>query len=361
MGFKQIKEYVPAFYHRFLPPFFEMEIPAEVFTKCGSCPMTAASREEMDHEISKPFAPDTKCCTFIPRIPNYFAGAVFTDPEMETGRELLRSRIREKRGIFTQGIYPDKKYRLLYEYGRKNGFGKSSLLRCPYYVQGEFNCSLWKYRESICATWFCKYLGGEAGRDFWNEMRDLFKGIQEKLTIHAIQEMGLTVVPPFGDDEHLTYEDLDDLPMNRKEYQLRWQKWEGREEDFYINCFELMVGIQKVEFNQILGQDYVNQLKVLEEKYHRMVTIPERLKVNPDYKFEELIPGKYRLKLNSYIDRNDTMITYAFDVPRIVIDGFRDHKKTDRVLKELSEEYGVDLGKDMVIALYQHGILFAGK
>jgi hypothetical protein len=180
MGFKQIREYVPPFYHRFLPPFFEKEIPAEVFASCGNCPMTASAREEMDLEISRPFSPESKCCTFVPRIPNYFAGAILTDPDTVFGSELLRNRIRGKRGVFPQGIYPDKKYRLLYEYGRKNGFGKSSLLRCPYYVLGELNCSLWKYRESICATWFCKYLGGEAGRAFWYEMRDFSNLFRKK-------------------------------------------------------------------------------------------------------------------------------------------------------------------------------------
>jgi hypothetical protein len=357
MGFKPIREYVPAFYHRLLPPFFEREIPAEVFTKCDSCPMTAASREEMDFDLAKPFAPDTKCCTFIPRLPNYFVGAILTDQDMETGRELLKNRMQERRGIFPQGIYPDKKYRLLYEYGRKNGFGKSALLKCPYYLQGEFNCSLWKYRESICATWFCKYLGGETGRAFWNEMRDLFKLIQEKLIEHAMQKQGFNVVPPFGDDEHLSCEDLDDLPMNGREYQLRWQQWEGREEEFYIHCFKIISRLKVDEFNQILGSEFSDQMKGLEEKYHQLIAIPEFLKLNPEYELEEVIPGTYRLRLHSYLDRNDSMITYAFDVPGIIVDCFRKLNKTDLILKELSEDFGIELGKDIVIAMYQHGIL----
>jgi hypothetical protein len=360
MGFKPIREYVPAFYHRLLPSFFEKEIPAEVFAICGNCPMTASDKAEMDREISRPFSPESKCCTFIPRIPNYFAGAVFTDPETKAGRDLLRNRIKGRRGIFPHGIYPDKKYRLLYEFGRKNGFGKSTLLKCPYFLPGEFNCSLWKYRESICATWFCKYLGGEAGREFWNGMRDFFKLVQEKLVEHAIRELGLTVVPPFGDDEQLSVEDLDDLPMHRLEYQRRWQQWEGREEEFYIRSFEIIRQIQVQDFTLILAPEYHDQLKSLEDKYFRMVTIPDFLHVNPGYDFEEVIPGTYRIRMSSILDRNDTAVTYAFDVPKSVIDSFRDGKKTDYVLDELSVKSGIQLGKDMVIALFQHGILTSG-
>jgi hypothetical protein len=361
MGFKQIREFVPVFYHRLLPPFFDEEIPAETFSRCASCPMTASSREEMEEEVSRPFAPDTKCCTYIPRLPNYFAGAVFSDDEMKTGRELLRKRISGKRGIFPQGIYPDKKYRLLYEFGRNNGFGKSSLLKCPYFVQGEYNCTLWKYRESICATWFCKYLAADAGRDFWYEMRDLFKLIQEKLIGHAILKQGLQDLPPFGKDEQLTYEDLEELPENDKDYRQRWQHWEGREEAFYIRCFEIIDRLQADEFQHIMGPDYTDLLKKLEKKYHRMVDLPALLKLNPTGGFQEAMPGKYRLRLSSYIDRNETIIAYSFDVPKPVLDCFRDgNKKTDRILKELSDEFGIELGKDMIIAMFHHGILTAG-
>lgn len=359
MGFKQIRDYIPAFYHRFLPPFFENVIPAEIFARCGNCPMTAYDRQEMESEISRPFSPETKCCTFIPRVPNYFAGAVFTDKETKTGGDLLRIRIRGKRGIFPQGIYPDKKYSLLYEFGRKNGFGKSSLLKCPYYVQGEFNCSLWKYRESICATWFCKYLGGETGRTFWNGMRDLFKLVQDKMIEHAIRELGLTVIPPFGDDEQLSAEDLDDLPMHRLEYQRRWQQWEGREEEFYISCFKIISRIEVQDFNLIMGPEYSEHLIPLEEIYHRMLNIPEILQVNPEYVFEESLPDQYRIRLRSLIDRNDTVITYAFDVPKSVIDAFRSGKITDKVLENLAEKNGILLGKDLIIALFQHGILIS--
>jgi hypothetical protein len=361
MGFKKIREYVPDFYHRLLPSFFEKEIPAEVFASCGNCPMTASTREEMDLEISRPFSPESKCCTFVPRIPNYFAGAVFTDPESKTGRDLLRNRINDRRGIFPHGIYPDKKYRLLYEFGRNKGFGKSTLLKCPYYLEGKFNCSLWKYRESICATWFCKYLGGEAGRAFWYEMRDFFKLIQEKLMDYAIRELGLTIISPFGDDEQLSVEDLDDLPMNPMEYRRRWQQWEGREEEFYIRSFEIISRIQVEDFNLILAPEYGEQLKTLEEKYLQMVTIPDILLVNPEYSFEVAIPGKYRIRLSSILDRNDTAITYAFDVPESVIDSFRDGKKTDYVLDELSGKRGIQLGKDLIIALFQHGVLISGQ
>jgi hypothetical protein len=280
-----------------------------------------------------------------------------SDPETITGREMLRERIRGKRGIFPQGIFPDKKYRLLYEFGRKYGFGKSSLLRCPYYIQGKYNCALWKYRESICATWFCKYAAGEAGKIFWDDMRDLFKLIQEKLTEQAIRDLGLPFILPYGDDEHLAVEDLDDLPLNPAEYRRRWQQWEGREEEFYIRCYEIVCQMEVSLFNRLLGEEFSGQSHILEEKYLNMTTLPDHLEINPAIDLEEVIPGYCRLRLKSYIERNDTVITFAFDVPKSVIDGFREGKITERVFEDLEYEKGIQLGKDLVVSLFQHGIL----
>jgi hypothetical protein len=357
MGFKQIREYVPVFYHKFLPPLFNEEIPSEAFTKCESCPMIAASREEMNEEVSKPFAPDTKCCTFMPRLPNYFAGAFLQDAETPLARKLLLQRIKERRGIFPQGIFPDKKYRLLYEYGRNKGFGKSLKLQCPFYLQGEYNCSLWKYRESVCATWFCKHLAGDAGKAFWDDMRDIFKMIQEKLQDHVIQKLSMSIVPPYGEDENLSSEDIDELAMSSKDYKLRWKQWEGKEEEFYIKSVEIINELSIDEFNRILGDDYAASLKTLTEKHQLFVTIPETLTLNTENTFEEVVPGRYRLQLRSYIDRNDTVITYAFDIPAVIIESFRAGGKVEEILKTLYEEHNIELGKDIVIALFQHGVL----
>jgi hypothetical protein len=156
-------------------------------------------------------------------------------------------------------------------------------------------------------------------------------------------------------------EDLDGLPMNCLEYQRRWQQWEDREEEFYVRSFKIITRIKVHDFDLILGPEYTEHLKSLEEKFHRMVAIPEILQVNPEYVFEETVPDKYRLRLRSCIDRNDTVITYAFDVPKFVIDTFRGGKNTEYALKELSEKSGIQLGKDLVIALFQHGILSSGQ
>ena len=178
-----------------------------------------------------------------------------------------------------------------------------------------------------------------------------------KLTEQAIRDLGLPVIPPYGDDEHLAVEDLDDLPLNPAEYQRRWQQWEGREEEFYIRCYEIVSQMEGSSFNRLLGEEFSRQLHNLEEKYVDMTALPDHLKINPAIDLEEVMPGYYRLRLKSYVERNDTVITFAFDVPKSVIDGFREGKTTEQVFDDLENEKGILLGKDLVISLFQHGIL----
>jgi hypothetical protein len=121
MAFRKIIDSIPAFYESYLPQVFQTVIPPEPFSDCLNCPMIAESRDAMEDNLSKPFAPDTKCCTFNPRIPNYMAGAILsdTDPAMEEGRRRITDRIRSGAGIFPNGVYPDLRYHLLYNERRR--------------------------------------------------------------------------------------------------------------------------------------------------------------------------------------------------------------------------------------------------
>jgi len=98
MAFKAIKTYLPELFHPLLPDIFSKETPGELFTDCPECHMICSSLEEVGHDESRPFSPDTKCCTYVPHLPNFLAGGVFRDPDssLDEGRKILRDRINPK-------------------------------------------------------------------------------------------------------------------------------------------------------------------------------------------------------------------------------------------------------------------------
>jgi len=359
MSFIPIRDYLPGIFHRLLPDIFLKEVPAEIFTNCTDCHMICSSREELGSDHTKPFAPDTKCCTFMPQLPNFLIGAVLsdTDSSAAAGKNGLLERIGSRKGIFPHGIYPVKKYSLLYEAGKELGFGKSRALRCPYYLEGKFNCALWKYREAICATWFCKYVGQQAGFEFWDAVKCCVKYIEDKLALHFLVREGLPITHPYGDNTNISYEDLDDLPMDEKEYSLRWGKWKGHEEEFYITTFSLFQNLTPNDFSQIMGNHFLILLSDVEKKYFTMTKIPEKMVADRERIVSQTDNGNYRLEMTTIIERNNSCITHSFEIPAPVIDIFDGLISTENALQLLDKEYGICLGKDILIALHQYGIL----
>jgi len=74
MAFKAIKTYLPELFHPLLPDIFSKETPGELFTDCPECHMICSSLEEVGHDESRPFSPDTKCCTYVPHYPIFLPG-----------------------------------------------------------------------------------------------------------------------------------------------------------------------------------------------------------------------------------------------------------------------------------------------
>lgn len=110
---------VPDFYARFLPDLFQRDITDEAKATCDSCAMCEANCQNAVSSIDgkqRLFRPDTKCCTYHPRLPNYLVGAILSDqsPEMAEGRRRLEERIRSRIGITPHWLRPPAKYNLLY-------------------------------------------------------------------------------------------------------------------------------------------------------------------------------------------------------------------------------------------------------
>lgn len=363
MPFKKIRDYLPEFYHRLLPEVFDTEIPAESFSDCENCPMTCAFREDLGKDLSRPFGPDTKCCTFTPYIPNYLAGALLADNDtaLSEGKKRLRETIRSRKGVFPHGIYPTKKYAVLYDLGKMHGFGKSTALKCPYFTAGKYNCSVWKYREAVCSTWFCKHIAQNEGREFWEQVTATFRHIEESLVLFVLHQETMTVTNPYGDDKNISFEDLDDLPPDSAAYSELWGKWMGKEEEFYIAAARRIQALSRPQFEQIAGIKFPVMLDALKASCSAMKDIPEFLAPDPTRIFTEVTPGKYRIEIDTWIERSDTTVTHAFDLPKVILDSFDGSVPTGNVILGLKNKHAIELGKDIIIALVRHKILMAVK
>ncbi|MFN7131208.1 MAG: hypothetical protein ACK4N5_03945, partial [Myxococcales bacterium] len=245
-----ILDTLPALYRDLLPPFFRSPIPEETKATCAACPMCAsggADRVDPVDGVARTFRPDTKCCTYHPRLPNYLVGALLadSDPALEEGRRRVRAKLASGVGVHPLWLKPPARFTLLYGNGRQF-FGRTESLRCPYYDVGGGGCTIWKFRESVCSTFYCRYVAGADGRRFWMSLKSFLALVELQLSRYAVLQLLPELVHEAKDKEEilsgpggpLGADDLDERPLPPKAHAALWGEWSGREEALYRAAFD---------------------------------------------------------------------------------------------------------------------------
>jgi hypothetical protein len=227
-------------YDRWTTECLPAALPKEPFATCDKCAMCVGTPTSLT-QIS--FRPDTKCCTFIPRLTNFAVGGILLDGsnEAEEGRVTLRQRMSKSRLATPLGLMVDPIAQHLYNLGAKDAFGRSRHLRCPHYSEGAGgNCTIWAHRNAVCYTWFCKHERGQVGNRFWNSLRDLLGCVEENLSVWCALEIGISHEAVVQAMKHRSESPQvqigQEFVMSDCERSALWEGWLGREEAFYAEC-----------------------------------------------------------------------------------------------------------------------------
>ncbi len=140
--------------------------PEESRSTCHSCPVSGPG---------KPFRAELKCCGFVPELPNFQAGALLDVPSVQ-------ARIAEGVMVGPRGLGRSPAYAAR---SSQTAFGRDQELACPHLV--DEGCSIWARREAVCASWFCRIDGGEAGQHFWEELRRTLRVLEGRLAAHCAE------------------------------------------------------------------------------------------------------------------------------------------------------------------------------
>ena len=304
------------------------------------------------------FHRDAKCCTYYPTLPNFLIGGVFADPspDLEEGRRRLRKIIAARIGVTPQWIAPPRKYSPISLAARSAAFGRSTVLRCPFYqVEGGL-CTVWRYRENVCSTYYCKYTGGKPGWDFWQSLKGYLGHVEVMLSNYAVRTLDSSLQEPTHPRMQLTLEDLEDRAPRDEEYASYWGTWVGREEEFYVKCYEAASKIPKDAFEKFVdgedkGRNFLNTLRVRWDEMNDRTFIPERLVRNSKMK-------------DRYVDDSVVITSYnpydSFKMDRDLFDvlsHFEEGRTVEENLAHLRDEHGAELEPALLQYLYTHGVL----
>ncbi|MBI2377690.1 MAG: hypothetical protein HYV07_27055 [Deltaproteobacteria bacterium] len=352
-------------------------MPPEADSTCSDCVMRPEGEPEPGRVY---FDAVTRCCTFVPIVPNFLAGAALLDttPEAAEGRQTVLARIARRRAVSPLGLERTLGFSLKYRH-TVDAFGRKGSLRCPHHLD-DGRCGIWRHRESTCSTWFCKPAKGTRSLALWRAVQSFFGVIERQLAFWCVRRVGLaneSVTEAFLGGNHplwtrtSTYsthlfgsqldgprKSSDPLGMStRSEHRELWGEWDGREGEFYERCAELASALSFNDLRRIAGDELSAEMKKVEAALAaiRGDAVPPdglcgaeldliQLRRRPEGEWALLSP--YR----SYD---------PFEVPKELLEalGEFDGRPTEAVLDELVAQRGLSIDPVLLRRLLDFGFL----
>lgn len=348
---------LPPLYARWMRTWLEGPIPHEPEATCDDCAMLAPDVAPLAQ--AEYFHPSTKCCTYVPTLPNFLVGRLLNgaDPVSAFGMNSLQQRIATGVGVTPLGLAQPPTFALLYRHTREAAFGRSPSMRCPHYDPDGGRCGIWKHRPSVCTTWFCKHERGAVGRRFWMSVHQLLTEVETRLSRwcvleldpgdEAIERLMATVGLPVNPRPPV----LDDMTAARTDAAM-WGRWRGRELDFFRACANLVEPLPWSDVAAIAGVDARAFAGVARRAYHALndLSLPPRLTVAP-FKVLALEPERCVVIGYSGQDPLDLPPELMAALPSF------DGRPTDIVLRDIEATHHVRLEPALVRRLLDFGLL----
>ncbi len=321
---------LPPLYAAWIEQLLEAPIPGETRVTCSDCNM--CKKLEPESSIETYFIPSAKCCTYFPHLPNFLVGGILRDddPGFAEGRELF-----EERATFADvnplRVGPNWGYRFAQSL---KPFGQAEILRCPYYIDRQGGlCGIWRYRNSECSTWFCKFERGDISWAFWKCIDRLLAKLESILSRWSAGQLGL---PATSENPNQTV----------------WNQWSGREREFYAACFDMVSALSWTEVLHIGGTQIEPLLHAVLSAYAKLKSdkIPDRLTLG-EYSAEVLPDGSSRMIAYSRYDAIDLSNSIVELLPRF------DGRPLTEVLQSIHETTGNEIEISMVRRLWEYRIL----
>ena len=344
---------LPLLYARWASEFLSGAIPAEAEATCSDCAMLSGDPKKSGSATAAPFFnPLTKCCTYLPVLPNFLVGRMLADDtrEFARGRASLEARLESGIAVTPFGIGRTEAYDLVYLTQGKSFFGHARSMRCPHYVdEGGGQCGIWRHRAAVCATWYCKYNRGAVGQRFWQTLHRLLSAVEWDLSLWCVLELSVDS----SATRRLLVRGEIRAASPDDERQRVFGKWSGRERRFFRECARLVDALRWRDIERICGPDVRTWTTLTREAFDtlRSRAIPRRLRVGSF----RVIARRQRSGIVEGYDGGDRI-----ELPKGVLDAlnhFDGITSTTHALQTIRADTGLAIERDLVRLLVDFKIL----
>jgi hypothetical protein len=227
---------LPALYARWVEDLLGAPVEPETNATCADCAMCAPAGAPPEPE-GLYFQPSVKCCTFWPILPSFLVGRILRDttPASARGRASVLARIATGIAVTPLGLG-----RTAAQTCPDDAFGQDPKFLCPHFIpEGGGTCGIWLHREATCTTFFCKFVRGAVGADFWSALQRLLEAVEQSLTWHCLERLDVgsatlaCVLGSAGDARQLSVSPRADGTYAPHDRRVLWGRWAGREAAFY--------------------------------------------------------------------------------------------------------------------------------
>lgn len=351
-----LRELLPEILRPLVPPFFDRQVSKERDATCEQCAMNReegmANREGKMRHLGQ----HLKCCTYFPRIPNFILGDLLTDAsaELQPGRDIVRRIILDRSSITPIACHPSARYDFMYTHVEDDCFGRLEEITCPFLGAGGNGCLIWPFRDRVCRTYFCLFVAGIDGRDFWSALRDYLGHLERMVALYALKEIGFPFWR-FRQEEtapsKLSLEDAREEISPGRHAEI-WGEWSGREEELYLSCRQVAARISPSQLPSILGMTGEALLARLGERLWAMEnpSIPRFLRFGSGIRIDTDGQGTVLLKSDLGTYRVSPELYRAIRS----FDGCRDVEQT---LADMRADELPGMSPGLLLRLYRHRIL----
>jgi hypothetical protein len=303
------------------------------------------------------FEPATKCCTYIPTLHNYLVGRILAerDPAMAVGASTVNARIDEHVGVTPLGVAPPSHFALLYGPER---FGKSESLRCPYYLADGGKCGVWKHRNAVCSSWFCKHGRGAAARAFWRALEAALSEAERAVAKAVVLELdvgatALSALFPHPNEAkgNAAPGDLDKR-VDPQRYAKLWGSWLGKEREFYGHATKVAGKLTWPAVLRLGGSELQARVQIAKQALERLSRdrLPRRLRVGT---FEVVEMTETATRIATYTPFDPVTVPNELLAALQRFNGGSTRKALSKVL----EEHGLELDTELVQRLVDFEVL----